>query len=88
MTRKEVTVLGGRPGHGKTTLSINIVRSLIQQGYKVMLFNREMSNEEVMKKIFIMESPDIKYGSIRKNKLTEEEIAEIELLKDKIDKKY
>ena len=88
MTRKEVTVLGGRPGHGKTTLSINIVRSLIQQGFKVMLFNREMSNEEVMKKIFIMESPDIKYGSIRKNELTEEEITEIELLKDKIDEKY
>ena len=59
MTRKEVTVLGGRPGHGKTTLSINIVRSLITQGYKVMLFNREMSNEEVMKKIIIMESKDI-----------------------------
>ena len=74
MTRKEVTVLGGRPGHGKTTLSINIVRSLIQQGYKVMLFNREMSNEEVMKKIFIMESPDIKYGTIRKNELSDAEL--------------
>tara|TARA_R100001480_G_scaffold121533_1_gene120156 strand:- start:458 stop:1792 length:1335 start_codon:yes stop_codon:yes gene_type:complete len=88
MTRKEVTVLGGRPGHGKTTLAINIVRSLIAQGYKVMLFNREMSNEEVMKKIIIMESKDIEYSKIRKNKLTDEEITEVELLSENIDKKY
>ena len=88
MTRKEVTVLGGRPGHGKTTLAINIVRSLIAQGYKVMLFNREMSNEEVMKKIIIMESDDIEYSKIRKNKLTDEEITEVELLSENIDKKY
>ena len=88
MTRKEVTVLGGRPGHGKTTLAINIVRSLIAQGYKVMLFNREMSNEEVMKKIIIMESDDIEYSKIRKNKLTDVEMTEVELLTEKIDKKY
>jgi len=79
MTRKEVTVLGGRPGHGKTTLSINIVRSLINQGYKVMLFNREMSNEEVMKKIIIMESKDIEYSKVRKNELSDDEILKIEL---------
>ena len=88
MTRKEVTVLGGRPGHGKTTLAINIVRSLIAQGYKVMLFNREMSNEEVMKKIIIMESKDIEYSKIRKNKLSDVEMTEVELLTEKIDKKY
>jgi len=88
MTRKEVTVLGGRPGHGKTTLSINIIRSLIEGGYKVMLFNREMSNEEMMKKIIIMESPDLHYSTIRKNELSDAEITQIELLKDKIDEKY
>ena len=88
MTRKEVTVLGGRPGHGKTTLSINIVRSLINQGFKVMLFNREMSNEEVMKKIIIMESKDIEYSKVRKNELTNEEITKIELLNEKIKEKY
>ena len=88
MTRKEVTVLGGRPGHGKTTLAINIVRSLITQGYKVMLFNREMSNQEVMKKIIIMESKDIEYSKIRKNKLSDIEMIEVELLTEKIDKKY
>ena len=56
MTRKELTVLGGRPGHGKTTLVINIVRGLIEQGYRVMLFNREMSNTEMLKKMVVMDS--------------------------------
>ena len=88
MTRKEVTVLGGRPGHGKTTLAINIVRSLIAQGYKVMLFNREMSNEEVMKKIIVMESKDIEYTTIRKSELNEEQLKEIEVLITHIDEKY
>ena len=88
MTRKEVTVLGGRPGHGKTTLAINIVRSLIAQGYKVMLFNREMSNEEVMKKIIVMESKDIEYSTIRKSELNEDQLKEIEALLTHIDEKY
>ena len=38
MTRQELTVVGGRPGHGKSTLMINIVSHLVQGGYKVMLF--------------------------------------------------
>ena len=88
MTRKEVTVLGGRPGHGKTTLAINIVRSLIAQGYKVMLFNREMSNEEVMKKIIVMESKDIEYTTIRKSELSEDQLKDIEVLITHIDEKY
>ena len=88
MTRKEVTVLGGRPGHGKTTLAINIVRSLIAQGFKVMLFNREMSNEEVMKKIIVMESKDIEYTTIRKSELNEDQLKEIEDLIVHIDEKY
>ena len=49
MTRKEITVLGGRPGHGKTTLMLNVLKSLIDQGLNVMLFNREMSNTEMIK---------------------------------------
>jgi len=71
MTRKEITVLGGRPGHGKTTLMINAVRCLIENGHKVCLFNREMSNVEMMKKIIVMESNTLKYHDLR---LTKEEM--------------
>ena len=88
MTRKEVTVIGGRPGHGKTTLAINIVRSLIAQGYKVMMFNREMSNEEMMKKMMVMESKILKYGKIRKNDLDDNDKKEISKVAELINDKY
>jgi replicative DNA helicase len=44
---------------------LNVVRGLIEQGYSVMLFNREMSNIETMKKLYVMESNDISYSMIR-----------------------
>ena len=32
MTRGEITVIGGRPGHGKTTTMLNMVKSCVDQG--------------------------------------------------------
>jgi replicative DNA helicase len=88
MTRKEITVLGGRPGHGKTTLVINIIRGLIEQGYRVMLFNREMSNTEMLKKMVVMESNGLKYGDIRRNDLSETSKEEFELVSEKMKHNY
>jgi len=88
MTRKEITVIGGRPGHGKTTLVINIIRGLIDQGYKVMLFNREMSNTEMLKKMVVMESSSLKYGDIRRNDLSENDKSEFENVSEKIKTNY
>tara|TARA_R100001594_G_scaffold142277_2_gene189041 strand:- start:25 stop:1338 length:1314 start_codon:yes stop_codon:yes gene_type:complete len=69
MTRKEITVLGGRPGHGKTTLVVNIIKSLIEQGNKVMMFNREMSNPEMVRKLIVMEGNKLSYSKVRKGEL-------------------
>ena len=88
MTRKEITVLGGRPGHGKTTLVINMIRGLISQGYKVMLFNREMSNTEMLKKMVVMESSSLKYGDIRRNDLSENSKVEFDSIADKMKNDY
>ena len=88
MTRSEVTVIGGRPGHGKTTMVINIVKRLLEQGYKVMLFNREMSNVEMMKKILVMEFQEFSYEKIRKASNIDKEIAEISLKKEELGEKY
>ena len=88
MTRSEVTVIGGRPGHGKTTLVINIVKRLLEQGFKVMLFNREMSNVEMMKKILVMEFQEFSYEKIRKASNIDKEIAEISLKKEELGEKY
>ena len=88
MTRSEVTVLGGRPGHGKTTMVINIVKRLLEQGYRVMLFNREMSNVEMMKKILVMEFQEFSYEKIRKASNIDKEISKISLQKEELGKKY
>ena len=88
MTRKEVTVIGGRPGHGKTTLVINIARRLIEQGYKVCLFNREMSNTEMFKKILVMEHDELSYGQIRKADKLNGELTMVEMNLDKLKEKY
>ena len=88
MTRKEITVIGGRPGHGKTTLVINIIRTLVEQGYKVMLFNREMSNSEMMKKFLVMESDDLLYSEVRRGNLTDAMTVEMELTGTHINEKY
>ena len=67
MPRGEITVIGGRPGHGKTTLVVNLIQKLVQDGKKVLIFNREMSNTEMMRKVLVMESDDITYDDVRKN---------------------
>ena len=88
MTRKEITVLGGRPGHGKTTLVINMVKGLIDQGFTVMLFNREMSNTEMLKKMVVMESKALEYGNIRRNDLSDNDKTEFKSVSDKIKGDY
>ena len=71
MTRGEITVIGGRPGHGKTTLIVNLVQKLIEDGRKVLLINREMNNTEMMRKLLVLETDGITYDGIRENEIAE-----------------
>lgn len=86
MTRKEITALGGRPGHGKTTTTINIIKSLVEQHRKVLFFSREMSNAEIIKKLVVLESP-LRYDKIRRGTLSKDEKVvldnTLELIRDK-----
>lgn len=65
MTRGEITVIGGRPGHGKTTTMLNMVKACIDQGLKVIVFNREMTNVEMLKKLIVLESEKLSYLDVR-----------------------
>ena len=67
MTRGEISIIAGRPGNAKTTVAANIARNLISQGKKVVMFNREMPNVEMMKKFMAMESQSISYRNLRHN---------------------
>ena len=88
MTRKEISILGGRPGHGKTTLVVNIIRALVHLGRKIILFNREMSNIEFMKKLITLESNYLDYGNVRKGELNPKEATELPTVIANIRKKY
>lgn len=89
LTRGEITIVGGRPGHGKTTFLLNLVSNIIHSGKKVMLFNREMSNTEMLKKILVLESQNLSYRLIRQGVVDGPVILEeIERTKQKVLKAY
>ena len=67
MTRGEITIIAGRPGNAKTTVAANMARNLVHQGKKVIMFNREMPNTEMMKKFLAMESDNLQYRNLRNN---------------------
>ena len=88
LTRGEITIFGGRPGHGKTTLLINLVSSLVGLGRRVILLNRELTNAEVLKKIITIESCKLSYSNVRKGIYEEEQLKELEKVKKIITSKY
>ena len=61
LTRGEISIIGGRPGHGKSTLALNMLANMINKGYKCIMFNREMSNTEMLKKLVVLESGLLSY---------------------------
>jgi|5B_taG_2_1085324.scaffolds.fasta_scaffold01036_31 replicative DNA helicase len=67
LTRGEITIIGGRPGHGKTTVMINMLANILENNYKAIFFSRELPNSELVKKIVCLESGKLSYGQVRKN---------------------
>ena len=89
MTRGEITVIGGRPGHGKTTTMLNMVKSCVDQGLKVIVFNREMTNIEMLKKLIVLESGKLSYLDIRLGYVGDVfKMGELETTKQKLEEKY
>ena len=88
MTRGEITVVAGRPGHFKSTTTLNLVRNIIHRGYKVLVMNREMSNVEMMKKLIVLESECLSYEKIRLGTLNDKDNDMLEQSKKNIRKHY
>ena len=74
LTRGEITIIGGRPGHGKTTVMINMLANVLEQGHKAIFFSRELPNSELVKKIVCLESQQLSYGEVRKNIFSEDSL--------------
>jgi len=88
LTRGEITIIGGRPGHGKTTVMINMLSKALEQGQKCMFFSRELPNSELMKKIICLESEQLSYGLVRKNVFTDQSLTIVNNTIEKIRRKY
>ena len=88
MTKGEISVVAGRPGHFKSTMTINIVSNLLNRGLKVLVFNREMSNVEMMKKLMIIESNALSYHKMRMGKFNDKDKKDLESAKKTITEKY
>jgi len=87
-TKGEVTIVGGRPGHGKSTFLINVAANLVEQGYKVALFNRELPNTEVIKKIICLESGKLSYSMVRNSEFSKGDRKELESISNHLKDKY
>ena len=87
LTRGEITIIGGRPGHGKTTVMINMLSKALEQGKRAMFFSRELPNSELMKKIICLESEQLSYGMVRKNIFTDESLQIVNSTIERIRKK-
>ena len=88
LTRGEITIVGGRPGHGKTTVLINLLSRVLEQGYKAVFFSRELPNSELLKKIICLESCQLSYTLVRKNVYSENQTKILNSTISKVKEKY
>ena len=88
LTRGEVTIIGGRPGHGKTTVMINLLSRALDNGQRALFFSRELPNSELFKKIICLESEQLSYSMVRKNVYTENDLLVVNNTITEIKKKY
>ena len=88
LTRGEITIIGGRPGHGKTTVMINMLANVLEKGHKAIFFSRELPNSELLKKIICLESQQLTYGMVRKNTFSEQDLLLVNSAIEKVKNKY
>ena len=88
LTRGEITIVGGRPGHGKTTMLINILANVLDAGHKAMFFSRELPNSELLKKLICLESQELSYSMVRKNVFNNNDLEKINEILGLIKRKY
>jgi len=88
LTRGEITIVGGRPGHGKSTMLLNLLSNILASKRKVLLFNRELTNVEVLKKLLALESGRLSYTMIRQGIYDMKQLQELDRVRDYIAKKY
>jgi replicative DNA helicase len=72
----ELTVIGARPGMGKTTFALNIAYNVASQGKKVLFFSLEMGKKQLSLRTYSMIS-EVPLSKIRNGLLNDEEVEKI-----------
>lgn len=54
--RKEIVILAGRPGHGKTSVACQFVLNILDQGFRVMVVSKEMDTSRLLHKLIANKS--------------------------------
>ena len=88
LTRGEISILGGRPGHGKTTVMINMLARALENGKRAVFLSRELPNSELIKKIMCLESGQLSYSMVRQNVYDSQERGEVDRIIKLIKEKY
>jgi replicative DNA helicase len=70
--RKEITIVAGRPGHGKTSLICQFVLNWILQNIKVLFISKEMPAERLIHK-FLSNIGNISSDEIKKGEVADHE---------------
>jgi replicative DNA helicase len=72
----ELTVVGARPGMGKTTFALNIAYNVVSKGKNVLFFSLEMNEEQLFLRLCSMLA-EINLNKIRSGLLNDEEVEKI-----------
>jgi len=67
---------------------LNLLSNILSQKRKVILFNRELTNVEVLKKLIALESGRLSYTMIRQGIYDTKQLQELDRVRDFIAKKY
>ena len=73
--RKEITVLAGRPSHGKTSMAVQFIINWLEAGFRVLFISKEMSTGRLIHK-FISNLGRISSQEIKKGSITDTEYFE------------
>lgn len=74
--RKEFTVIGGRPGFGKTTFALQIATHVAEKGLHVAFMSLEMAETQIIQKI-ISNKSRVNSQNMRSGRLNEEDFMKI-----------
>lgn len=75
--QKNLYIVGGRPGAGKTALGLSMADSAALAGQKVLFFSLEMPRRSVITRL-ISRHTSISHNKLRDNHLTADEIRQVE----------